>query len=315
MAKKVNKDEIDLTQDELGPDDELYAQAFGEFADGTAASITDDGENGTSGVVDEINDNGDEGDLSNANGTDGTTGQGDAASAVTQPVVTQPPPEKHNDEWLEKERKYKEQLDALSNENNELKKKKEPAPKEVDPNENLTEDEKKELEGYELEFQEVSKFEGMKRKAALKAVEEVLTNKFQEQIGNLETSLKHIMSFAEEYGREKHLSFIKGKHGDFDDLVESGKVEAWIKTQPKEVREVYQQWYDKGNAAQVVSLFDIYKEKTAQPKPPDVTNQPIVDKNKKKENLTAIQRKTQPVSVTSAAKDDFDGAFDEAANK
>lgn len=298
MADKDNKNgsEMNLTDDE-------YGDAFDEFVEGGAGTA------GTGKVdTDGDGETGAEGDGGDGGGGEETGSEGSQGTIGNAPIIEK---DTRNDEivskYEEKEREYQEQITALKADLEKIKKK--ATTSDIDYKENLTEDEKKELDGYEEEFEEVSKYEKHKRKLEMAAMEKRIMQSITESLSEVTDSVSKLSNFALEYSREKHLSYIRGKHDDFDDLVDSGKVAAWIKTQPKEVKEVYQNWYDKGNAEQVVSLFNLYKEKNKQPEKKDDST-----KQDKKDAFTAVPRKNTPISTTTPAKDDFEGAFDEFAN-
>ncbi len=185
-----------------------------------------------------------------------------------------------------------------------------------DPLANLTEELKNELKEYETDFAEISKFEKVKRDAEYKKLEKRFSKRLDEALEKINSIVGQMSEFATEYSREKHRTFIISKHADFDELVESGKVEAWIKTQPAEIREVYQKWYDEGSTKQVVSLFDIYKEKTKPPakkeEPPPTP--PVKEKKEeKKRDLEAIPSRSTPVGQALDQKKSYEDAFDEFA--
>jgi hypothetical protein len=171
----------------------------------------------------------------------------------------------------------------------------------------LKEDEKQALELYNQEYEEVSKFEGLKRQLEVKAIEARYEARLKTAIETLTTSIAPILRVAQEYGREKHENAIRAKHEDFEQLRDDGSVEKWIATRPAGLREQYQKWYDNGNTSEVITLMDEFKASTGR-----ATAIPDEPNPKPKTPRAIILRKGPILPVHRAGKDDFAGAFDEA---
>lgn len=228
---------------------------------------------------------------------------------VVEPVTpVEPPPT--NPAWEAKEKEY---LAEIENLRKKFESNIKALPVVTDPYASLTEDEKKALEEYEAEFGEVSKYEDIKRKAEVAATAAALRKEFTEALDKITQTFSPVTKLADDYGRDKHFNEIRSKHSDFDTLVQTGEVAKWIKSRPREMSNVYQEWYNQGTAEQVVTLFDQYKNDNNITAPLVVQND--LKKEQKKQNLTAIPNKTTPVASSAASKDDFESAFDEAVRQ
>jgi hypothetical protein len=72
-------------------------------------------------------------------------------------------------------------------------------------------------------------------------------------------TLAPMQKAAQDATVEAHFATIKGAVPDFDALVDSGSVQAWIKTQPGFVQAPANAVLEKGTAAEVIELFNAYK--------------------------------------------------------
>jgi len=196
-----------------------------------------------------------------------------------------------------------------------------------DPYMNLSEEDKKALKEYDTEYDTVSKFEAIKRKAELAALEGKLTTsirkEFQEAFNFLIQSMAPVLSTTEQISDERHFGAIKNKHADFEKYRDDGSIETWINSKPKYLRDAYVSVYNDGSAQDIIDLLDTFKKEN-NIGPPVVTDAAGTagtsadlkhDKEKKKEALAGVHSKRTPTNYSQLDKDDYAGAFDEAAKK
>ena len=117
-----------------------------------------------------------------------------------------------------------------------------------------------------------------------------------------------------------HVSALKTAHPDYEKHRDSGELIEWIETQPGYKQEMYKKVYEKGQVEDVIDLFSTFKDakgytEAAPEKKEETPKKPEVEIDKKKlEDMEVIDSKASPVSGVkgSAAKDDFEGAWEEA---
>lgn len=237
-------------------------------------------------------------------------------SVIEQPENVEPPPEiipeaspAVEPDWAAKEREYQERIKVLEESHVTPEVSEVPSPIPVTPVEplaSLSEDEKQALEVYEQEYEEVAKYEGIKRKAEMAAMTEAFEKKLQSMITAMSEAMAPALKVAADYAREKHFKEIEEKHEDFSDIRDKGLLKNWIAGRPDEIRKHYQEWYDKGNSKQIITLLDLYKE----------SNGGIKPSKPQRTTPSVVLTKKGPVTPTHiAAKDDFEGAFEEAIRK
>ena len=199
-----------------------------------------------------------------------------------------------------------------------------------DPYSTLTEAEKAELKTYDTEYDQVSKMEGLKRKAELAALKGELTSsiraEFQEAFDFLLKSIAPALSTTEEISDERHFGTIKGQHPDFEKYRDDGSIEAWIDTKPKYLKDAYTSAYNDGSAQDIVDLITTFKRENGIVAAPEnkgadgtagtaASPAPDIDKQKKKEALSGVHSRKTPASYSQKDKEDYGGAFEEAAKK
>lgn len=119
---------------------------------------------------------------------------------------------------------------------------------------------------------------------------------------------------------QTHFSALETAHPDYEKHRDSGELIEWIDTLPGYKQEMYKKVYEKGQTEDVIDLFSTFKDAkgysaTHPKKEEESVKKPEVEIDKKKlEDMEVIDRKNSPVSGVkgSAAKDDFEGAWDEA---
>jgi hypothetical protein len=107
---------------------------------------------------------------------------------------------------------------------------------------------------------------------------------------------------------EKHVSEIRTAHADYDQIIASEDIQNWILEQPEIIRDAYVKTWDKGTSKDMIRLVADYK----QAKGLSVAHKS--DAEIKLANGETVQTKRTTVSGgNQAGKDDFEGAFEEAA--
>ena len=188
----------------------------------------------------------------------------------------------------------------------------------------LSDDEKKYLDAYDKEWGEVSKAEGIRRRAELQLQE---ARVFQE-LGKV---LAPIVSSLERSQVASHYAAIRSAHADFDSLLPS--VQAWAAAQPPIYRPAIERVLQSGTTDEVITLFSAYKQAVGQTGavpavPASSAPQATVAAATPVVTATAPTQKVVPAAAVAAtaavvnglrssmstAKDpaDFDGAFREA---
>jgi hypothetical protein len=97
----------------------------------------------------------------------------------------------------------------------------------------------------------------------LAPVLEKITGSVKEQVSAIEAKLsqdlKPLQETAEKSAEQAHYEAIANAHSDYQELLDSGKIEAWIATKPSFLRDSYNAVLEKGTATQAIELFDSYK--------------------------------------------------------
>lgn len=197
---------------------------------------------------------------------------------------------------------------------------------------NLTAEEKEELDGYEKDFQFVSKMEGIKRTKAMTALqrridelEATVNKRFIETEARVEPALK----VAEDNIRESHYNTIKQGyikedgvlvpgHSDYQKYVDDGSVLTWIEGKPEYLRTPLKRVAEKGSAQDVIDMLSDFKREN------NIQNETIISDNvidldakkaAKKAALTVVETRKGAVNVGGAAAETYEDAWDEAKNK
>ncbi len=196
----------------------------------------------------------------------------------------------------------------------------------------LTPEQKEQLEAYDSEFDTISKMEGIKRNVALSALRKEIQGwkeSIEEKLTAQEATLTPIRTRVEEETQADHFNAIKqgyvGEdgahvpgHPDYEKYRDDGSVLAWINTYPDYLRTGLKRAYEKGTAAEVIDLFNRFKEAN------DIHNQPssgaeVIQLSQKKAQrkaaLAAVPGRAGAVSLTQPDLNDFDGAFEEASKR
>jgi hypothetical protein len=141
-----------------------------------------------------------------------------------------------------------------------------------------------------------------------KLLEPVITNLVERgvkaTVSNLqekfETTIKPLKESVDRTAADEHFEAIREKHSDFDDLMDSKVVDAWIEKQPAFLRGTYQQVMKAGNTQEVIELVQAYKDANPAPKPADTAKPaPTVDVVKEAKGIVDKATKdTAPASMS-----------------
>jgi len=197
--------------------------------------------------------------------------------------------------------------------------------------ENLTDDQKAELEAYETDFDTVSRMEGLKRERELNALrkdmqewKESVTAEFTATKSQVEPAIKliqdnetdaHFNAIRDGYTLDDG-TVVEG-HNDYENYVKDGSLKTWIETKPAYIRRGMERVYNQGNVQDAIDLFtDFKRENNISIQTPSDN---VVDleskRTSKKAALVAVDTRRAAVQARSAVATNYEDAFDEALNK
>jgi hypothetical protein len=166
------------------------------------------------------------------------------------------------------------------------------------------------VKAFEDEFPDLPKpILAMVRKNLMPMVETMISErvgKIESVVPKVEKLQKHIEVDAE----TAHYDAITKAHPDWETIVSSGELDKFIESQPSYVRKALEKVKANGETEEVIDMFSQYKLTNNKPKPvPPKT--PVEDDPK---DLLAVPASPggPKTPKQGAAKDDFDGAWDEA---
>lgn len=110
--------------------------------------------------------------------------------------------------------------------------------------------------------------------------------------------------------RESHLGNITKAHEDWIEIRDSGKLQTWIDAQPSFLRDSLQNVYVNGNTAQVIEMFDAYKNSNSLTQTRETNPKPKVNPKAKKLLAVSHQSAGVPKQAVVPDKDDFDATWD-----
>lgn len=171
-----------------------------------------------------------------------------------------------------------------------------------------TEEEVQQLETMRSEFPEVA--------SAIAVFEKVMISKFEkvlaEKLNEVHAQYAPVVATTQRIAQNEHEAAILSKHADAFSIVDS--VSDWISKQPSILRKSYATVLDRGTAAEVIELLDVYKEAVKPPVTPPPPEPPKVDEEKERK-LQALEgvRSRNTSERAALDPDDYDGAFDKFA--
>jgi hypothetical protein len=197
--------------------------------------------------------------------------------------------------------------------------------------ENLTDDQKEELELYEENFDVVSKMEGLKRERELAKLRKDLQawkDEITTQITTTRTQLEPALTLVQDRETDAHFDAIRdgytledgtvvSGHGDYEKYVADGSLKTWIETKPAYIRRGMERVYGQGSVQDAIDLLSDFKREnniTTEVKPDNVVDLES-KRGSKKAALIAVNTRKAAVAPGNSFVDDYDGAFDEALHK
>lgn len=199
----------------------------------------------------------------------------------------------------------------------------------------LTPEEQEQLNQYEADFDVVSKMEGIKRDRELAKLRKEMTEwqtGILAQLTEAQAKLAPAVKMVEENEIETHFNVIRNGykledgtvvagHPDFDKYRDDGSMVKWIEGKPAYLKTALLKVYQKGSAQDVIDLYSDFKREnnieTALPVSRD--DDKVVNMNvrraEKKSALQAVHTRRGAVNTGKSIVDDYEGAWEEAANK
>ena len=137
----------------------------------------------------------------------------------------------------------------------------------------------------------------------------------EDRVSGVETKIKGemapVMERVEATAQEKFLSTIVAAHPDSRALLP--EVEKWIDTQPKFLQSAYNAALDEGTAQDVIDLYTTFKTATGKTTVEKAPEEKPKDEGKSKRLRQMEGVKSERTSATALDEDDFEGAFNRAA--
>ena len=182
----------------------------------------------------------------------------------------------------------------------------------------LPPEEKEELSKYDEEFDVVSKSEAKKRAIFAKKIASYIDEAVENSNKTLLNSLAPFLTASEKTSEESHFNSIKTAHPDFEKYRDDGSLKGWIDSQPNYLRTAMEKIYKEGDTQDVIDLYSRFKKENNIGE--QVTKKPgaatMDDTTQAKlESQEIVDSGKKPVATKSGVgkKEDYDGAFDEAA--
>lgn len=144
----------------------------------------------------------------------------------------------------------------------------------------------------------------------LKAIDIAAARKAREMLGQVAPSLQQLERGYQDMEQRAHFAAIAAAHPDFQQVAADPAFQAWVEAQPRAVAETYRHVLTKGHAIDVIDTLTAYKAQ-ARPQPAAAPQAPRIDAAKA-QAATAVRAKRGSMPQSKAAKDDYDGAWDEA---
>jgi len=172
------------------------------------------------------------------------------------------------------------------------------------------------------DFPDVAKAFEIRERVLLAKIENLLSGKLGQLTSQFDQRLAPALSVAQTVARNAHEAEILGKHPDAFTVLP--QVEAWVSAQPKIVQNVYNAVLDKGSAAEIVELYDVFKKatvvegahsgNTAKLEADNAAKAAAEADREKKLKAQEGVRSRQTAQKSSIDENDFEGAFALAAN-
>lgn len=143
----------------------------------------------------------------------------------------------------------------------------------------------------------------------IKELEEKFTKLLTESESRIKGELAPVTKTVQDVAQDRFLNTIYAVHADAADLLP--EVDKWIATQPQFLQAAYNATLENGNAQDVIDLYTTFKGATGRNKPPEPP--PAVDKTKEDRLAQMEAVKAERTSSIPVSEDDFEGAFNRAA--
>jgi len=172
------------------------------------------------------------------------------------------------------------------------------------------------------DFPDVAKAFEIRERVLLAKIENLLSGKLGQLTSQFDQRLAPALSVAQTVARNAHEAEILGKHPDAFTVLP--QVEAWVSAQPKIVQNAYNAVLDKGSAAEIVELYDVFKKANvvegahsddkAKLEADNAAKAAAEADREKKLKAQEGVRSRQTAQKSSIDENDFEGAFALAAN-
>jgi len=135
------------------------------------------------------------------------------------------------------------------------------------------------------------------------------------ELGDIKPQINRVQETVQSREAQEHLVKIAQAHPDWQNIYKTGALEKWINNQPKFMQPGLMNVVKEGSAEEVIEMFDAYKRTTGHKK--QTTNDGSKTSRDKARKLEAVTHSSPgpPADRKQTAKDDFDGAWDEAVSK
>ena len=164
------------------------------------------------------------------------------------------------------------------------------------------------LADYEKNWEDHARAQKINNKRLLSEVEKI----FNQVVAPLVQKIPGIEQSVATSAQDRALSTVLSAHADAVELIPS--VDAWINTLPKYLQKAASETLDGGSPADVIELYNDFKEATGRTK--EVTTpaeKEIVKPEENKRVLSLVSPKSSRTGVAASVdSSDFDGAFAEA---
>lgn len=189
--------------------------------------------------------------------------------------------------------------------------------------ERLTPEEQEIINRTTEDFPDVAKSLQIFERIAMAKAANFVEAKLKEMEGKFSQQLMPALQVAQSYAKNSHEAAILGKHADAFDLLP--EVEKWANGKPSILKSAYNAVLDNGSAQDIIELYDVFKSEragSAQPAQPSEADNAAAkakaEADAEKERKLKAQegvRSRQTSQRSSIDENDFEGAFQAAANK
>ncbi len=156
---------------------------------------------------------------------------------------------------------------------------------------------------------DISLFGDFSEEAIAKGIQALVGQHVQAALQKVDEALAPVQAKQTQDAAQAHYGAIYAKHPDADSIAESKELDAWISAQPSFVRDGYRSVLDNGTPAQVIELFDSFKQAAG------LTQAAAVPQPKPEEVLEAAKAKVKAVVPSvPATLSDFPGGVAGAAS-